>query len=108
MYSQVMYCLERVPTLAKAKPELAKVEPFKTVMSGNREAIAKLQLKDLEKVLFATLTGMSVDEFNAEAKKWIETAKDPRWSWGCATQRSAPSRRPRTTKRRRRAGRLSA
>ena len=42
MYSQVMYCLERVPALAKAKPELAKVEPFKTVLSGNREAMAKL------------------------------------------------------------------
>jgi len=79
MYSQVMYCLERVPTLAKAKPELAKVEPFKTVLSGNLEAIAKLSLKDLENILAATLTGMSVDEFNAEVKKWVAEAKDPRW-----------------------------
>ena len=31
MYSQVMYCLERVPAVVKAKPELANVEPFKTV-----------------------------------------------------------------------------
>jgi hypothetical protein len=38
-----------------------------------------LSLRDLEKILFATLTGMSVDEFNAEAKKWLTTAKDPRW-----------------------------
>jgi phosphoglycolate phosphatase-like HAD superfamily hydrolase len=79
MYSQVMYCLERVPAVVKAKPELAKVEPFKTVLSGNREAMAKLSMKDLEKILVATLTGMSVDEFNAEARKWLETAKDPRW-----------------------------
>ena len=79
MYSQVMYCLERVPAVVKAKPELAKVEPFKTVLSGNREAMAKLSMKDLEKILAATLTGMSVDEFNAEARKWLATAKDPRW-----------------------------
>ena len=79
MYSQVMYCLERVPALVKAKPELANVEPFKTVMSGNREAIAKLPLQDLEKILAATLTGMSVETFNAEVKKWLEAAKDPRW-----------------------------
>jgi phosphoserine phosphatase len=79
MYSQVMYCLERVPAVVKAKPELANVEPFKTVLSGNREAIAKLSMEDLEKILAATLTGMSVDEFNAEAKKWLEAAKDPRW-----------------------------
>jgi phosphoserine phosphatase len=79
MYSQVIYCLERVPAVVKAKPELAKVEPFKTVLSGNREAMAKLSMKDLEKILVATLTGMSVDEFNAEARKWLEAAKDPRW-----------------------------
>ena len=79
MYSQVVYCLDRVPAIVKAKPELAKVEPFKTVLSGNREAIAKLPLKDLEKILAATLTGMSVETFNAEAKQWLETARDPRW-----------------------------
>jgi phosphoglycolate phosphatase-like HAD superfamily hydrolase len=79
MYSQVMYCLERVPALVKAKPELANVEPFKTVMSGDREAMAKLGMPQLEKILAATLTGISVEEFNAEVKKWLAAAKDPRW-----------------------------
>src|SRR6516164_8262806 len=37
VYTQVLYCLDRVPTVVKAKPELAKVEPFKTVLSGNIE-----------------------------------------------------------------------
>jgi hypothetical protein len=37
--------------VVKAKPELAKVEPFKTVMSGNREAMAKFTLEDLEKTV---------------------------------------------------------
>ena len=36
MYTQVLYCLDRVPVVVKAKPELAKLEPFKTVLSGNR------------------------------------------------------------------------
>jgi phosphoglycolate phosphatase-like HAD superfamily hydrolase len=79
MYTQAMYCFDRVGVLAKAKPELKEQEPFKTVLSGNREAIAKLSKEDLEKILAATLTGMSVDEFQAEAKKWIASAKDPRW-----------------------------
>ena len=69
MYTQVMYCLDRVPALVKAKPELAKVEPFKTVLSGDREAMAKLPMQDLEKILAATLTGMSVEEFNAEVEE---------------------------------------
>jgi hypothetical protein len=79
IYSQVIYCLDRVPAVVKAKPELAKVEPFKTVLSGNRAAIARLPMQDLMKILTATLTGMSVEEFNADVKKWLETAKDPRW-----------------------------
>jgi phosphoglycolate phosphatase-like HAD superfamily hydrolase len=79
MYSQVVYCLDRVPEVVKAKPELAKVEPFKTVLSGNREAMAKFTMADLEKILAATLTGMSVDEFRDQVTKWLETARDPRW-----------------------------
>ena len=79
MYSQVIYCLERVPAVVAKRPELKNIEPFKTVLSGNREAIAKLSMKDLEKILAATLTGMSVEEFNAEVRKWLETARHPRW-----------------------------
>jgi phosphoglycolate phosphatase-like HAD superfamily hydrolase len=75
----VIYCLERVPILVKARPELADVEPFKTVMSGDREAIARLPMEDLEKILALTLTGMSVDEFRAEVAKWLDAARDPRW-----------------------------
>jgi phosphoglycolate phosphatase-like HAD superfamily hydrolase len=79
MYTQVVYCLERVPALVKTRPELKNKEPFKTVLSGNREAIAKLSQDDLMKILVVTLTGMSVDDFTAEAKKWVAEAKDPRW-----------------------------
>jgi phosphoserine phosphatase len=80
MYTQVVYCLERVPAVVAKKPELKNVEPFKTVLSGNREAMAKLSMRDLERILAATLTGMTVDEFEAEAKKWLETARHPRWN----------------------------
>lgn len=79
MYTQVIYCLERVTAIAKEKPKLKDVEPFKTVLSGNRGAIAKLSMKDLEKILVATLTGMSVEEFRSQVTKWMGTAMHPRW-----------------------------
>jgi phosphoglycolate phosphatase-like HAD superfamily hydrolase len=79
MYSQVVYCLDRVPAVVTKRPELRNAEPFKTVLSGNRAAMAKLSMRDLETILAATLTGMSVEEFNAEAMKWLETARHPRW-----------------------------
>jgi phosphoglycolate phosphatase-like HAD superfamily hydrolase len=79
IYTQVIYCLDRVPAVVKERPELKDREPFKTVLSGDREAVAKLPLKDLEEILAATLTGMSVDEFQADVKKWLATAKHPRF-----------------------------
>ena len=79
VYTQLIYCLERVPAVVEAKPELKDVEPFKTVLSGDREAIAQCRSEDLEQIAAATLTGMTVGEFQAEATKWIATAKHPRW-----------------------------
>jgi len=82
MYTQVMFVLERVPALVKAKPELARKAPFSTVLEvlkGDRAAIAKLNEKDLIELLAAASTGISVETFQAEAKKWLAEAKDPRW-----------------------------
>ena len=77
MYSQVVYCLDRVPAVVAAKPELKDVEPFKTVLSGDREAIAKLTLPDLEKIGAATLTGMTTEQFQAEGEKVARLSEGP-------------------------------
>ena len=79
IYTQVVYCLDRVPAVVEQKPALKNREPFETILSGNREAITKLSLHDLEEVLVATLTGMPVEVFQAEVKKWLATAKHARW-----------------------------
>jgi hypothetical protein len=75
----VVYCLDRLPAIVKRKPELASVEPFKTALAGNREALANLSMDDLLKIVAVTLTGMSVEQFQAEVKNWLVTAKDTRW-----------------------------
>ena len=79
IYTQVVYCLDQVPAVVEAKPELKNVEPFKTVLSGDREAFAKFSLKELEEIAAATLSGITVDAFQALVAQWIETAKHPRW-----------------------------
>lgn len=79
LYTQIVYCLDRVPILVKAKHELREIEPFKTVLSGDRAEAAKLSKPELEKILVATLTGMTVDEFQAEVRRWLTTARHPRW-----------------------------
>lgn len=79
MYSQVIFVLDSVPALVKAKPELADQEPFKTVLTGDLEAVAKLPKEELEKLLMATLTGMTVDVFAKNASEWMAASKDHRW-----------------------------
>jgi phosphoserine phosphatase len=80
IYTQVVFALDRVKTIAAKDAKLAEAEPFKTVLSGDRAAITKLTLPDLEKILAATHTGMTVEQFQAIAKDWIATAKHPRFN----------------------------
>ena len=59
IYSQVVFALDRVVALAPEHPEWKTKEPFKTVLSGDKEAMAKLSLRDLEEIVFATHAGMT-------------------------------------------------
>lgn len=79
MYTQVVFCLDRVPAVVKERPELKDKQPFKTVLAGDRDAIARLSPKELEAIVSVAISGMSVDEFNAEVKQWLATARHPRY-----------------------------
>ena len=79
VYTQLLFCLDRVPAVVKQRPELANVEPFRTVLTGDFARFGKLSLHDFEAIAVATLTGMDVDVFAADAKAWIAEARDRRW-----------------------------
>jgi hypothetical protein len=79
MYTQVMFALHQVGVVAAKNPKLKDVEPFKTVLSGDRAAIAKLTVPDLEKILALTHTGMTVEAFQQIVGDWIGKAKHPRF-----------------------------
>ena len=80
LYTQVVFCLDRVPALVKAKPELKGREPFKAVLTGDREAIAKLSMRELFEIVLETQSGMTVEDFRADVRQWLATAKHPRWN----------------------------
>ena len=79
IYTQVVFALDRVVALAPEHPEWKTTEPFKTVLSGDKAAMAKLTLRDLEEIVFATHAGMSVEAFAKIAEEWAAEAKNPRW-----------------------------
>jgi haloacid dehalogenase-like hydrolase len=80
VYTQIVYCLDRVGPLVKEKPELRDREPFRMVLSGDREAIAKLSMRDIFEIVLTTQSGMTVEEFRADVRQWLATAKHPRWN----------------------------
>lgn len=79
IYTEVEFALDRVPDLVKARPDLADKEPFKTILTGDRDAIGKLPIKELFEALLATQSGMTPSAFAADVNAWLETARHERW-----------------------------
>ncbi len=79
LYSQVLFAFDRVVSLAPQHPEWKTKQPFKAVITGDKDAMAKFTLKDLEAIVFATHTGMTTEAFQSIVKDWIATAKHPRF-----------------------------
>ena len=65
--------------VAAKDPKLKDIEPFKTVLSGDLAAIAKLTPPELEKILAVTHTGKTVEAFQKSVQDWIATAQDLRF-----------------------------
>lgn len=79
LYTQGVFALDRIRELAPKHPEWKNEEPFKSVIAGDREAMAKFGESDWEIIIAATHTGMSTQDFLEIVKQWLATAKDPRW-----------------------------
>lgn len=79
MYTQVIFAFDRVIELAAKHPEWKTTEPFKSIIADDKKAMAKFTLKDLEKILLATHTDMTVEEFAQTVKTWLGKAKHPRF-----------------------------
>lgn len=79
MYTQVIFAFDRVKSLAPQHPEWKATQPFKAILKNDKKAIAKFTNKDLEKIVMATHTGMTVESFTKIVKNWLLHAKDTRW-----------------------------
>jgi phosphoserine phosphatase len=79
MYFQVLFALDRVKALADKHPEWKDTEPFKSVLAGDRTAMAAMGEKGLLEIVEATHSGMTVEEFEETVKQWMQTARHPRF-----------------------------
>jgi hypothetical protein len=79
MYAQVLFAMDRVAAVAKDHPELRDKDPFKAILTRDRAAMEKFTLQDIEKIVAATHSGMTVSQFEQIVKHWIAEAKDERF-----------------------------
>src|SRR5271167_4931166 len=79
LYGQAMFALYRLATMAPQHPDWKETEPFKSVLSGDREAMSKFSEKDWMEIVAVTHAGMGTEEFLAIVKPWIASAKAPRF-----------------------------
>jgi haloacid dehalogenase-like hydrolase len=79
LYAQVMFALDRVKDVVRAKPALANEEPFKAVVTGDREAMSKFSERDLFTIVAASEAGLSVEAYHEVVRNWLATAKDPKF-----------------------------
>lgn len=79
IYSQVLFAFDRVAEMAPQHPEWKTKMPFKAIVTGDKEAIEKFTLKDIEVIAMATHTGMTAEAFGPIVKDWWAKAKHPRF-----------------------------
>ncbi len=79
LYTQAMFALDRIHELAPKHPEWKKQDPFKSVLAGDKAAMAKFTEGDWAEIVGATHAGISNEDFLAIVKQWLSVAKHPRF-----------------------------
>ena len=79
VYFQLFFAIDRVKELAPKHPEWKTKQPFKAVLENDMKALTASGEKGLLELVMATHAGMTTAEFEQIVKKWISTAKHPRF-----------------------------
>lgn len=78
MYFQVLFALDEVKRQAPQHPEWKQQQPFKAVLEGDQKTLAESGMKGILEIVAATHSGVSTEEFIANARRWLASAKHPR------------------------------
>ncbi len=79
VYTQAMFALDRVHSMASRHPEWKNREPFKAVLGNDMGAITRFSERDWAEILFLTHSGMSQAEFQDIVRRWLASARHPRF-----------------------------
>jgi haloacid dehalogenase-like hydrolase len=79
MYTQVVFAVDRVKTLAPQHPEWKTEEPFKSLLAGDMKAVLEGGEKAGMKIMMSSHANLTTDEFTKIVTDWVRTAKHPRF-----------------------------
>ena len=77
--AQAAFVFARIAQMAPDHPEWQTTQPYQAVLRQDAETLQSLSAEDIEKLVFTTHAGMTEEEFEAEAKAFLDTAKHPRF-----------------------------
>ncbi|WP_194791541.1 HAD family hydrolase [Pseudomonas sp. UFMG81] len=78
MYFEVLFAMDEVKRLAPEHPQWRSQQPFKAVLENDHQALAKQGMDGLLKIIAATHSGMSSEDFIARSRNWLASARHPR------------------------------
>ncbi|MCA9880576.1 MAG: haloacid dehalogenase-like hydrolase, partial [Thermomicrobiales bacterium] len=79
LYTESTFTVERIEALAPAHPEWVTTEPFATLTQGDFAAMGKLTEAQWVEVMDASVSGVTVRDYELAAATWLASAKHPRF-----------------------------
>lgn len=76
-YFQLFFALDQIKALAPQHPEWKNKQPFKAVLENNMGELMKQGKAGLLQIVAVSHAGMSTDQFESNASKWIAAAQHP-------------------------------
>jgi phosphoserine phosphatase len=77
VYFQILFTLDRLKEMAREHPQWKTEQPFKAALEADPSHFALDSEEDLMKLLMATHAGGTTDEFEAQVRTWVESARHP-------------------------------
>jgi len=77
-YFQLLFAIDCFKKLLAENPQLKMEQPCKGVFEGDPEAIAKLDIREVGKLVMESHAGMPTDQFKDKVRDWLRTARHPK------------------------------
>ncbi len=77
VYFQLIYALDRLRERAEADPSILSTDTLKAAAAGDIAAIAEDGTEALLEIVAVSHAGMSVSDFQADVRYWLDTARHP-------------------------------